>query len=81
MHISKTNSNAKGSSSSITSSFKQVIKEEGFAGLYKGISSKLVQSVLTSSLMFGFKEELFRLAMALLVALNLRSRNFTIDKK
>lgn len=55
--------------STIISSFNQIIQQEGLAGLYKGISSKLIQSVLTSAIMFGAKEELFRIVMALLVML------------
>ena len=58
--------------STIISSFNQIIQQEGLAGLYKGISSNLIQSVLTSAIMFGAKEELFRIVMALLVMLKIR---------
>jgi len=53
--------------------FRQILKNEGVKGLYKGIESKLVQSVLTSAFLFAFKEELFGVAIQVLVALGMRN--------
>jgi len=39
-------------------SLTSVIKNEGFFGLYKGLNSKILQSVLTSALLFMMKEKL-----------------------
>ncbi|KAJ3121998.1 hypothetical protein HK098_003183 [Nowakowskiella sp. JEL0407] len=52
--------------------FQTIIKNEGILGLYKGIESKLLQSVLTSAFMFLFKEKLFNVVVALLVFTRLR---------
>ncbi|KAI3635792.1 hypothetical protein MIR68_006430 [Amoeboaphelidium protococcarum] len=40
-------------------SIKTVLKEEGVTGLYKGLGSKLTQSVLTAAILFMAKEKLF----------------------
>ncbi|KAK3683883.1 mitochondrial carrier domain-containing protein [Podospora appendiculata] len=37
----------------------RVVKEEGYAGLYKGIGPKVTQSVLTAALLFAFKDVLY----------------------
>ncbi|TGJ85473.1 hypothetical protein E0Z10_g3286 [Xylaria hypoxylon] len=37
----------------------RVIKEEGYAGLYKGIGPKVTQSVLTAAFLFAFKDVLY----------------------
>jgi len=37
----------------------RVIKEEGYAGLYKGIAPKVTQSVLTAAFLFAFKDVLY----------------------
>ncbi|KAI7861851.1 mitochondrial carrier domain-containing protein [Spinellus fusiger] len=44
---------------SIVSGFKKIIVTEGLRGLYKGIHSKIVQSVLTAAFLFMAKEILF----------------------
>ena len=41
------------------SGFTKILKDEGVAGLYKGIGPKILQSVLTAALLFGFKEQLY----------------------
>ncbi len=58
---------------SIVDGFKKIVKNEGIQGLYKGIESKLLQSVLTSAFLFAFKEEFFAVAIKLLVTLRLRA--------
>ncbi|KAI3644527.1 hypothetical protein MP228_010691 [Amoeboaphelidium protococcarum] len=40
-------------------SIKTILKEEGVTGLYKGLGSKLTQSVLTAAILFMAKEKLF----------------------
>ncbi|KAI5862268.1 mitochondrial carrier [Durotheca rogersii] len=37
----------------------RVIREEGYAGLYKGIGPKVTQSVLTAAFLFAFKDVLY----------------------
>ena len=51
------------------SGFTKILKNEGIAGLYKGIGPKIVQSVLTAALLFAFKEQLFAQSQAILRAL------------
>ncbi|KAK9237481.1 mitochondrial carrier domain-containing protein [Lipomyces kononenkoae] len=48
---------------STISAFKQIAKQEGWASLYSGIDSKIVQSVLTSAFLFYFKEQLVTAAV------------------
>ncbi|KAI7833674.1 mitochondrial carrier domain-containing protein [Kickxella alabastrina] len=58
--------------SSLADGLRKVIAQEGIAGLYKGIESKLVQSVLTASILFMSKEALFSYAVKLLIILGAR---------
>lgn len=51
------------------SGIKQIINDEGIAGLYKGLDTKVVQSVLTSAFLFFFKEQLFSVAIVFLALL------------
>ncbi len=51
----KKNAQNQGDSSSIIEAFRKIIKEEGVGGVYKGIGSKLSQSVLTAALLFWGK--------------------------
>ena len=57
---------------SILDGFKKILKTEGVAGLYKGIESKLTQSVLTAALMFMFKEQFYKTALFLLRIIKMR---------
>lgn len=45
--------------SSTSDAFVKIVRHEGVLGLYQGISSKLLQSVLTAAFLFMFKEQLF----------------------
>lgn len=38
---------------------RRVIREEGYAGLYKGIGPKITQSVITAAFLFAFKDVLY----------------------
>jgi adenine nucleotide transporter 17 len=38
---------------------RRVVREEGYAGLYKGIGPKVTQSVLTAAFLFAFKDVLY----------------------
>lgn len=40
-------------------SFKRVVREEGWSGLYKGIGPKVTQSVITAAFLFAFKDALY----------------------
>ncbi len=71
---------AKAKYSSLTDGFRKIIKNEGVNGLYKGIESKLMQSVLTAAFLFALKEELFGVAVKLLVVLNLRAGQVVVKK-
>ena len=51
---------------SVLDGFKKILQMEGISGLYKGIESKLLQSVLTSALLFAFKEQFFMFAVKVL---------------
>lgn len=46
----------------------RVIREEGYAGLYKGIGPKVTQSVLTAALLFAFKDVLYEQTVKLRLA-------------
>ncbi|OCK84574.1 mitochondrial carrier [Lepidopterella palustris CBS 459.81] len=43
--------------------FRRVIKEEGWAGLYGGIGPKVTQSVITAAFLFAFKDYLYALTV------------------
>ncbi|KAL2911379.1 hypothetical protein HK105_209143 [Polyrhizophydium stewartii] len=58
---------------SLYDGFTKIINNEGFKGLYKGIESKLMQSVLSAAFTFAFKEELYSGAVTLLTFLGLRA--------
>lgn len=57
---------------SILDGLHKIFKKEGIKGFYKGIESKLLQSVLTAAFQFAFKEEIFKSSVWLLVLLKLR---------
>ncbi|KAJ3090961.1 hypothetical protein HK102_002085 [Quaeritorhiza haematococci] len=63
----KQGSNQTSQYKSVLDGLRKIIKHEGVAGLYKGIESKLLASVMTSAFLFVFKEELFSLAVKLLI--------------
>jgi len=54
---------------------REIYIHEGISGLYKGITSKLIQSVLTAAFLFMCKEALFELAVDLLA--KIRARKIT----
>ncbi|KOS22959.1 Peroxisomal membrane protein PMP47B [Escovopsis weberi] len=43
----------------MTETLRRVVREEGYAGLYKGIGPKVTQSVLTAAFLFAFKDLLY----------------------
>ncbi|KAI1615209.1 MC family mitochondrial carrier protein [Exophiala viscosa] len=45
-------------------SLNKIVKEEGWAGLYKGIAPKVSQSVLTAAFLFAFKDVLYDMTIA-----------------
>ena len=57
---------------SILDGLSKILKTEGVSGLYKGIESKLLQSVLTAAFTFALKEELFNASIWLLTLLKVR---------
>ncbi len=48
-----------GKSTNVWTAMTDVVQNEGVAGLYRGISSKLLQSVLTAAILFMSKERVF----------------------
>ena len=61
---------------------KKIVKDDGFLGLYNGIESKLLQSVLTAAFTFAAKEEFYNATIWLLDFLNIRpimSNDITVD--
>ncbi|RPA81246.1 mitochondrial carrier [Ascobolus immersus RN42] len=70
MHVAKTN-DKKG----MVQALKDIIKREGWAGLYGGIGPKLIQSVITAAFLFAFKDALF------LAAVQARSRAALVKRK
>ncbi|KAJ4151627.1 hypothetical protein LMH87_012316 [Akanthomyces muscarius] len=55
MHVASGSSKKEGMSQTLN----RVVREEGYAGLYKGIGPKVTQSVLTAAFLFAFKDVLF----------------------
>ncbi|GKT47059.1 peroxisomal membrane protein PMP47A [Colletotrichum spaethianum] len=55
MHVAGNGEKKEGMSQAIS----RVIREEGYAGLYKGIGPKVTQSVLTAAFLFAFKDVLY----------------------
>lgn len=60
--------------SSVLDGFQKILKYEGVAGFYKGLESKLLQSVLTAAFLFLNKELLFGYAVQLLALLGARPK-------
>ncbi|KAL7269381.1 hypothetical protein RUND412_007965 [Rhizina undulata] len=56
----------RGEKRSMFESFKKIIKEEGWSGLYAGIGPKLLQSVITAAFLFAFKDALYALTVSTL---------------
>ncbi|KAI9304265.1 mitochondrial carrier domain-containing protein [Cunninghamella echinulata] len=59
---------------SIADGFRKILAAEGVAGLYGGLKSKIVQSVLTAAFLFMAKEVLFDWAVWVLVLIGARKR-------
>jgi adenine nucleotide transporter 17 len=55
MHVA----GSEGGKSGVMASLRRMVKEEGYAGLYKGLGPKLAQSVLTAAFLFAFKDVLY----------------------
>lgn len=49
------------SSSNVWTAMTDIVNKEGISGLYKGILTKLIQSVLTAALLFASKERIYEL--------------------
>ncbi|EED15115.1 peroxisomal membrane protein Pmp47, putative [Talaromyces stipitatus ATCC 10500] len=48
----------------LNGSLKKIIKEEGYTGLYKGITPKVTQSAITAAFLFAFKDVLYDVMVA-----------------
>jgi len=53
-----------GSKDSTMESLRRIIRDEGYAGLYKGIVPKVSQSVITAAFLFAFKDVLYDMTVA-----------------
>lgn len=49
---------------SMTDGFVQILRNEGFLSLYRGLDSKIIQSVLNSAFLFLFKERIYSLILS-----------------
>jgi len=47
--------------------FKKIIKNEGVSGLYKGIQSKIFQSVLAAAFLFMFKDKFYQYVLKIVM--------------
>ena len=56
----------KGASSNLWTAMTEIVQREGIAGLYRGITSKLLQSVLTAAILFASKEREFNITKTLI---------------
>ncbi|KAI9789735.1 MAG: hypothetical protein M1835_001460 [Candelina submexicana] len=45
-------------------SLRRIVREEGWAGLYRGIGPKVTQSVITAAFLFAFKDALYEMTLA-----------------
>ncbi|KAJ6107913.1 hypothetical protein N7523_009236 [Penicillium sp. IBT 18751x] len=54
-----------GPKESLNGSFKRIIQEEGWTGLYKGIGPKVTQSAITAACLFAFKDVLYDMMVAM----------------
>ncbi|KAL1923646.1 uncharacterized protein VTP21DRAFT_8626 [Calcarisporiella thermophila] len=66
---------------SVFDGLRKIIQTEGVEGLYKGLSAKLSQSVLTAAFLFMYKEALFKYSIALLVLLGARKTEIKVVSK
>ncbi|CAN8103658.1 unnamed protein product [Discula destructiva] len=48
-----------GKKEGMSAAIKRIVREEGYAGLYKGIGPKVTQSVITAAFLFAFKDVLY----------------------
>ncbi|KAL6891337.1 mitochondrial carrier domain-containing protein [Trichoderma longibrachiatum] len=64
MHVAAHNEKKEGMSQAL----RRVIRDEGYAGLYKGIGPKVTQSVLTAAFLFAFKDVLYEQTVRLRMA-------------
>lgn len=48
-----------GPKENMITTFRRIISEEGYAGLYGGIGPKVTQSVITAAFLFAFKDALY----------------------
>ncbi|KAJ9478116.1 Mitochondrial nicotinamide adenine dinucleotide transporter 2 [Pseudozyma hubeiensis] len=56
----------KGASNNLWTAMTEIVQREGIAGLYRGITSKLLQSVLTAAILFASKERVFNITKSLI---------------
>ena len=54
-----------------------ILREEGIEGLYKGVGSKLVQSVLTAAILFAGQKRIYEMTKKVRFALSPPSSNST----
>ncbi|RYP11546.1 hypothetical protein DL765_007735 [Monosporascus sp. GIB2] len=58
MHVAEKDAK-NGTAEGMGGAIRRVVREEGYAGLYKGIGPKVTQSVLTAAFLFAFKDVLY----------------------
>ncbi|KAL2017786.1 hypothetical protein VTK56DRAFT_1649 [Thermocarpiscus australiensis] len=65
MHVARGDGDGQKKREGVTQAIRRVIREEGYAGLYKGIGPKVTQSVLTAAFLFAFKDVLYEYSVRL----------------
>ncbi len=56
MHVANSK---EGPQDGVIRSFRRIVGDEGWKGLYKGIAPKVTQSVITAAFLFAFKDALY----------------------
>ncbi|TPX44017.1 hypothetical protein SeMB42_g02111 [Synchytrium endobioticum] len=64
--------------SSAADAFVKILRHEGVLGFYQGISSKLLQSVLTAAFLFMLKEQLFGFSVFLMESTGMRPKKVAV---
>jgi adenine nucleotide transporter 17 len=59
---------------SVVDGLRKIFSTEGFTGLYGGLQSKIVQSMLTAAFLFMAKEALFDWSVWMLILVGARKR-------
>jgi adenine nucleotide transporter 17 len=65
MHVAPATDGTAKKKEGATEALRRIVREEGYAGLYKGIGPKVTQSVITAAFLFAFKDVLYEQTLKL----------------